>query len=460
MRLVTSTQTSQRVDLTRKVSFVSTGTGSISRHQLPSTSVNQRWPEANKIKWLPVLSLLFLFSASMLGSFASKFTGAGDLSVKIQAAAFLVVLIPAAMRSRQESLPVPSHYVMTLICIVVYTTLLTYYQTAAASMSVKAEVAMINKTLGLALALLSIVLGVRIFRSIEVRAALILFALSEITLVFTAKALGMNFNANNLGMRMAVSGLVLFALTKHKLGMLSYVLLVACLSFTFSLQCRTAIVAALGATVLLGIEKYTRRQRATAAFIAIFFLGGLFFALPTIHSVTRELAVQSLGSSNPIAQFFLSDKNKSKIDNDYFDRMHVWDHVWKRIERRPIFGHGLGTEQALMGIRSHNAFLSLMYEGGVVLLALWLTFYIPAGRSVLAREESCDAANDSLDSARVLLLSYMVLAGLLESSGLASIASPINVIFMFLTLHFSCQRKQVSAPKLEMVAGQKISHAR
>ena len=414
----------------------------LSNGLLSGSAINNPNPHVpEKVKWLPILVLLALFSASIVGSFAAKYSGNGGLSVRIQAAAFIAVLIPAAMRSRNSSLPVPSHYLITLILIVVYSTLLTYYQTAASSLSNVAESGMINKTLGLTLALLSIVLGVRIFRGSEVRVALFLFGIFEACFVLLSKYMGLGFNANNLGMRMAVAGLVLFGVTKPKLIFIRYGLLTGCLFFTFSLQCRTALVAALGAIAILFLEKHTKKQRAAAGFIAVFVLGSLFFLLPTIHSVAREIAVQSLGSSNPVAKFFLSDKNRAKIDTDYLDRQHVWKRIWPRIERRPIFGHGLGTEQELVGSRSHNAFLSLLFEGGVVLLFLWLSFYGPAAKSLLDRDGKASANRDSLEGICVLLLAYMFLAGLLESSGLASISSPVNVIFLFLILHQACEKE-------------------
>ena len=302
------------------------------------------------------------------------------------------------------------------------------------------ETVMKRKALGLILTLSVVPLAAASFRSREIRWGLILFAVCEMVLVCMARAKELEFNNNNLGMRIIVAGLVLFLLVRP--AWLGWLALGGGMFFACTLQCRTAVVAATLTLAAIHYERLTRRSRAGAVLVTLIGAVVLFLLLPVIRDVLQTLAFSYLGSQNPIAEFFLSDKDAGKIRSDYFDRSLVWEHMFERSQEHLLLGHGVGTEQAIVGMRSHNAYLSLIFEGGLTLLVAWGAFYVVAGTAMIRRITDIGSRavrNDPevLTRCGLALLVYMLLAGLLETSGLGSISSPVNTIFMILAVRLT-----------------------
>ena len=271
----------------------------------------------------------------------------------------------------------------------------------------------------------------RYFNSKEIALALKVFAVVELLgCIILFRIGGEEVNANTISVRATVACMCLFTL----LGpiVLRWAAFAACLSFSLMLGCRTSAMALLGATTFLFVEKNSRKQRGLITTVSVTGFIAAILLLPFILEGLSQLAVSSLGSDNPIAKFFLHDKTSSKITYDYLDRFEVWNYAWSYIREKPFLGYGLGTEKAVMLIRCHNAYMSLIFEGGIFWLLSWLWFYGYSVTSYYNRTWLATMGQSGLFSLAAMLLFYMLLAGLVESSGLASVSTPNNLIYIFL----------------------------
>ena len=270
----------------------------------------------------------------------------------------------------------------------------------------------------------------------EVIYSLIVFALVEFSTMASAFfVFGIDLNPNAVGVRVATSGLVLFAVLPR--AVLRALAWIGSLAVAFMLQCRTSMVASIGAVVAGYFEARTRMARGSLIVLAVIACSTLLVLGEDITGALRKTATSNLQSTNPIAKFFLSDKDRGDVSGDFLDRRHVWTAMIRRFEDRPLLGYGVGTESALFRTRSHNAYLSLLIEGGVGLLASWIFVYGIFVARMLNRVWIERFAKGPIGKTQVLLFAYLALAGLFESSGIGSISTPNNIIFLFLLLWVS-----------------------
>ena len=295
------------------------------------------------------------------------------------------------------------------------------------------------KTAGVMISIVALVSSCRIFSFKEISMALRVFAVFELAGCFAVFYLGSDINENAIAVRATVACMCLYALLPSKA--MGYGAIVGCLAFSVSLGCRTSSIALLGAVLFLHLEKNSRRQRALVLVSSFAAAVALLVLFPLVAAGMQQWAMASLGSDNPIAQFFLHDKSSAKISYDYLDRFDVWTLSLEHIREHPFLGHGMGTEHEIMKIRSHNAYLSIVFEGGIVLLLAWMWFYLRSVASLFDRRWIATVGESKLFYLALLLLVYMMMAGIVESSGLASVATPINLIFIFLSV-WLCQPKR------------------
>lgn len=270
---------------------------------------------------------------------------------------------------------------------------------------------------------------------------LVIFSVIESIACIALFQAGTDINANALAVRLSVAALTLFTFSKPKY--LKVASLSLCIIFSFALQCRTSLCAVLGALVFMYVEQRTRKSRALVLFIVVMSTCFLWLALPTIVATIKSVATANLGSDNFIATFFLADKSASKIDTDILDRGFVWEYSWEFISKRPWVGYGFGTENAIMGARSHNAYLSLLFEGGIFNLFAWGWFYYLSLARLFDQKLLKKTGDLPLFNLCNLLIGYMLLAGFVETSGLASVSTPINLIFILLTIWLFSPRPRV-----------------
>ena len=296
----------------------------------------------------------------------------------------------------------------------------------------KLKMTVLLKAGGSFLSIFALAYSVRVFNHTEISRALLIFSVVETAGCIWMYISGVDVNPNAISVRFCVAAICVYSIFPYKVVKIAA--LGSAIGFAGALSCRTSAVALVGAVVFLYLEKSSRKGRA--ALLILTFVGATLtlILLPIILSAMEQIAIQSLGSDNPIARFFLHDKTSAKISYDYLDRTQVWEQSISYIKKKPFLGYGIGTEQALVGVRSHNAYLSLLFEGGVFWLGSWMFLYSLCILNLFNKKWVSNVGNNSMYYLTMLLLGYMLLAGLVETSGLASIATPNNLIFIFLTI--------------------------
>ena len=147
-------------------------------------------------------------------------------------------------------------------------------------------------------------------------------------MIYAACELGMllftwiEWNANTVAVRSATAALIGYYLLKKKPLQLGMLLIGLAVAFVF--RSRTVIVGTTFAVLLMWIVNRAPKNKEIIFFglLASFIL--LFTFAGQIRSTALKVASNSLGSSNPVSQFFLEDKNARDLEYDYLDRSHIW----------------------------------------------------------------------------------------------------------------------------------------
>jgi len=373
------------------------------------------------------------FNASMVSVVGSKI-GFFSSSVgnAIAAGALLILVLISWSRSKKfsfVSLPFDLKLTVTVLCTVTF--LIGVYGFASPDVDSGSKKTILLKMIGVLVSISALASSSCYFNFKEISLGLLVFAFVELfgcVLLFVAAS---DVNANTIAVRATVACMCIFLLLPSQ--RLGWAVAVGCIVFSALLGCRTSSLAFIGALTFLYVEKNSRRQRGVVVFLCLAGFTCVLLLLPFILAALQQLALGYLGSENPIARFFLHDKSSEKISYDFLDRFGVWTYAWEFIREKPLLGYGLGTEKDIMRIRCHNAYLSLMFEGGVVLLAAWVWFYARSLMSFFDRRWLRAVGESKLFYLATTLLGYMLLAGIVESSGLSSVSTPINLIFIFLT---------------------------
>ena len=264
-------------------------------------------------------------------------------------------------------------------------------------------------------------------------AGLKIFCILEIVLLITSNELSLvNWNQNVFSMRIATSGLIGFCLYRNFAIRLIFILLA--LYLPISANCRTATVAtviSLGTFVFFCSGSANRKIYVFLA-ILVFVLGSLMLGSP--GNELEKIVKTYRRSSNPIAVFFLHDKQRED-QNDLLDRKEQWDRALKTIYKFPFFGIGLGNEDKYFDHRAHNSFLSAATECGIPYAIAWLVFSIQilllAIRQPPPREQD---SGSRLSSVLWLLIVYLMLASIVSTSGLGSIFTPASQVVYLLAV--------------------------
>jgi len=394
-----------------------------------------------KPSFFAAMVLGLTFNASLVSVMGSKL-GFFSSSVgnAFAAATLLFLIVFTYFRKRHFTFgSLPNSLKSSLMTLCVVTLLLGLY--ACASPSLGSSVTTVSlKTGGTIISLVALTMAARAFTFKEISRALLLFAVVELVgciLIFIANT---DVNENAIAVRASVACMCLYALLPNRI--VGWGAIVGCLGFAVSLGCRTSAMALLGSVFFLVVEKNSRKKRGLVLLMSVISLVMLLVFTPFIVAALKQLALSSLGSDNFVARFFLHDKSSAKITYDFFDRFDVWSYSWSYIVQKPVLGHGFGSELAIMQIRSHNAYLSMLFEGGIALLAAWVWFYFRSINSLFNKRWVATVGESKLFFLALLLLIYMLLAGIVESSGLSSVSTPINLIFIFLSVWLFQPKKE------------------
>ncbi|MDA7859343.1 O-antigen ligase family protein, partial [Mariniblastus sp.] len=223
------------------------------------------------------------------------------------------------------------------------------------------------KTCGLILVFSSLICCSGYYSSKDLRNGLILYSIIELSLLYFTKS---EWNANAVASRAATAAITsyfllpyfIFGLTLFALG----------LTIAFRFQARTVLLSMIFAYTAVYFSRQIQKNAAAISIVLIVvFLAVASFSHEGL-SALRKYAKSSLSSQSEVAQFFLSDKNESDIEGDFFDRQLAWSSGFKKMQKHPFLGIGLGNEEKTGGLASHNAYLSLAIEGGLLSLVLWM----------------------------------------------------------------------------------------
>lgn len=405
-----------------------------STHPLSSNFVLPGRSRKVRVSLFASLTLGLAFNASMLSVVGTKIgIFPSSIGNAIAAGALLVLIIMNLFRSKRFSLSsLPTELNFSAIFLCATTLCLGLYGFTSPDTPDYLKMSVLLKTAGVLITVFALASSCQYFNYKEIALALKIFAIVELLgCIALFRFYSDDINPNTIAVRATVASMCLFALLRTRT--MKLLAITGCLAFSAMLGCRTSAVAAVGSLTFLYLERHSRRQREVVLIVCVTGFVLALLALPSILAALHQLAYQNLGSDNPIARFFLHDKTSAKLSHDYLDRTEIWTQSWEFIKEKPFLGWGLGTEKDTMGARSHNAYLSMVFEGGAVFFLAWMWFYVRTISSFFDRGWLSIVGQSELFYLATILLSYMLLAGLVESSGLSSVSTPINLIFIFLT---------------------------
>ncbi|MEL7498523.1 MAG: O-antigen ligase family protein [Planctomycetota bacterium] len=239
-----------------------------------------------------------------------------------------------------------------------------------------------------------------------------------------------DWNPNSLSLRLATAGFVGMAMFKLPLFRIGMVALAV--GMPFALRCRTAFLAITASYMMIPVERFTLKRRS------LLILGLILGTIPLMLFATdlakggKDLAKRSLGSSNPVIEFFLFDKTADRIDDDFLNRRERWEKGAEIMLNSPLFGVGMGNELFFTGrLRSHNAYLSCAIEIGIPACLAWIVLYV-YGFFILFKIGT-DLKLDRTDYPNLHMLAVGAMTALLlssipESSGFFSLSTPTNLV--------------------------------
>ena len=93
-----------------------------------------------------------------------------------------------------------------------------------------------------------------------------------------------------------------------------------------------------------------------------------------------------------LGRFAAGAKDAQDVKEDPLDRRSVWEASMSRISERPLLGFGIGAESFVSDRGSHNAYLSLLIEGGVLHL-----YDSKSGRDTVLNDEELAIHSPTFD---------------------------------------------------------------
>ncbi len=303
---------------------------------------------------------------------------------------------------------------------------------------------LIFKTAALYITFIVMFASAKWYNERELLWAFAIFAIFEgVVFTFFAFTRSLDVNQNTIALRIASSGLVLYGVLW---GGIKYFPILGTSSAVAIVGSRTALLATICSLTITTIETRSRGNRFGYFIVFTLLFAVLFANLSSITKSIQDLAIKNLNSSNPVAGFFLSDKSKQKIKNDFFDRRKAWNYAVGAISKRPLLGVGVGGEHSALGFRSHNAYLSIAVEGGLPYLFFWIVLYSTFVRRLIISSPRAIWFSSPVFRVVMACFSYMLFAGMAESSGVGSVGTPINQVFLFGWIWISSRRWYFAPP--------------
>lgn len=124
--------------------------------------------------------------------------------------------------------------------------------------------------------------------------------------------------------------------------------------------------------------------------------------LTSLGVAQRTEMVEKPQTRAAIPEFFKSiTTNPDKLEENATtstERLDIWKSAIKKIEQKPFWGWGYGNVKYSEATMSHNVFLEMLAEGGIIAFGLMLAIFVVAFRQVWL-------ANDSLALGFLVLVS-------------------------------------------------------
>lgn len=211
----------------------------------------------------------------------------------------------------------------------------------------------------------------------------------------------------------------------------------------YALGSRTATIALILPNVLFLMMSFGRLSvAALRGFMVLFAIILVLFSGNIMQKVVK-IAFDNLGSKSLVAEFFLSDKSANSIDDDLLDRGEVWGAAYEVMIDNPLIGVGYGAEPPGGSVhgndkrfRAHNAYLEIGYQCGILSMLVWGWFYLRIfdfSSSLVQR-----FPREPMVYLCFTMSCYLLLAGIMESSGMLSLAVAGNwiVICCFFFMYY------------------------
>ena len=292
----------------------------------------------------------------------------------------------------------------------------------------------VQKLFGMILVVFAMARAARLMTADQIRIALLLFAVIEASAILVLNPL-IGWNPNALSMRVAICGFIGYALFADRRLRLASALMGIYIPFHF--LCRTAAIASINSFIAEALNRHLQRDRILVIVLGIPLLLLVVFYAEELTNSGADFAHRMLGSDHALARFFLHDKNADRLENDFLNRGDIWTASLELIRERPWFGVGLGNESLYMSLRSHNAWLGATAEGGIPYAMAWLVLTCLIFKALLSALSGLRDSQSRLAICGLLIGVYLVAAGLVETSGLASVSTPGSQIFYLLGFWFA-----------------------
>jgi O-antigen ligase len=271
----------------------------------------------------------------------------------------------------------------------------------------------------------------------ELRIAVLVYAITEVTVLFTPFVQG---NPNGIAFRVLGAVLAIWVLLPRVAVRLILIAVAGASYYIF--QGRTAAVgfiAALSLFYLLNlmakVGNWIPKIVFSGALILIVYIFSSDRAIGLILDALPDNAIDLVGKGRDLGSTYL---------DPLAGRRDFWDYSISLISSRPITGWGPGIQIGDFNpLWAHNAYYRILIEIGIPLGILWISIYALATVWSFRGNYTQSRASSVCGITGI----YMLVCGLLESIGMGSALVPSNAVF-FVSL-FCYVREAKASPNPE-----------
>lgn len=291
----------------------------------------------------------------------------------------------------------------------------------------------------------------------ELLCGFMIFAVIELGLVFATRSeWNPNAYCNHISFACLCGAAGFFGTADTRYRVAGWALLVLCFGALVLTGSRTATLAFVVPNVLYLLLLSGRFTVGVVRFFLVLFAVFAITFFGDISGGVSDLALKNLDNDSAIARFFLYDKTEKKIETDMLDRRDLWEVSFEVMMDNPIVGIGYDRPLPKTAVlnsardqRAHNSYLEIGYQCGIVAMVVWALFYFLMLDFMTALIR--DYGRDPIVYLAFTSTCYLVLAGMMESSGILSLAVPGNWVslscFFFLAAGWKMMQSNQGYPQ-------------